>query len=220
MKRLIAGILTFVSLVTISAPAFATGVPEQAENINMASYIASEEEIEAGHRAQLLEHLEELGIDPEECIFPNETNEIRPLSDEDNYKIEYWPTVEREYFGEPDGIPEGGMQFPTGGGFWVALTGGREYSFSITFDVAIPKFSFPFTLSFGTVTSGGAAGIYVEAPNTVNYYKCIIGKTVQFRPYTIYIKTWDEVSWSYTWEEYSNSATKQVIQGRGWAQLA
>ena len=94
----------------------------------------------------------------------------------------------------PRGQPEGGMQFPTGGGLYVNTSGGPTVSVSVGVDWGNVNVSMSMGLAGKSSLIGG---VFLTAPNTSDYFIAKIDKTfkieykkVDVYKYNIYDRTY------------------------------
>lgn len=77
----------------------------------------------------------------------------------------------------------GGYQFPTGGGFWYSDSGGPSVTGSISLSLPAPFDMLSFSVNLG---KSATSGLFVNAPNTTDYFKLYVVKTVEVSPYVVY----------------------------------
>lgn len=76
----------------------------------------------------------------------------------------------------------GGYNFPTGGGFWFTDSGGPEVSGSVNLGLPAPYDLISVSVNLG---KKGTSGLFVDAPNTTDYFKLYITKVMEVRPYIV-----------------------------------
>lgn len=79
--------------------------------------------------------------------------------------------------------PAGGSRFGTGGGFFYVDSGGPSASGSVQFSVPYKLLSFSVALG---VSSSNTSGIFIKAPNTYQYFKLYVSKTMEIRQVNLY----------------------------------
>lgn len=101
------------------------------------------------------------------------------------YKIEYLSKQYKTLGGDAGNQASGGYQFPTGGGFWFTDSGGPSVSGSIYLSLPSPYNCLSFSINLG---QKGVSGLYVNAPDTIHYFKLYVSKKLELTPYIMYRK--------------------------------
>ncbi len=100
-----------------------------------------------------------------------------------HYKTEYLDYQYKTLAGYAGNQVDGGYRFKTGGGFWFTDSSGPSVSGSVI--LSLPA---PFNVVSARVNLGknGSSGLFVNAPDTKNFYKLYVSKVMEVRPYALY----------------------------------
>lgn len=131
-------------------------------------------------------------------------NEALEMSTRDfgEAKTEWGTAVTRYISGYPANQPTNGSRFHTGGGDYYSESGGPIQSLTISFGD-------PFGIVNVGVSIGetGSSGAFVEAPDTANYYKLYIVKTVEVQLYIAYYRDAEGLPWQVVYVGESSVVT-------------
>lgn len=100
-----------------------------------------------------------------------------------HYKSEYLPYQYVTVSGFAGNQLPGGYRFPSGGGFWYSDNGGPSVSGSVYLNLPLPYNFLSFSVNIGV---NSTSGLFVNAPNTTDYFKLYVSKVIEVRPYVIY----------------------------------
>ena len=109
-----------------------------------------------------------------------------------HYKAEYLPYQYKTVSGYAGNQIPGGYRFSTGGGFWYTETGGPSIPVSISLSLPSPYNVLSLNVKLGKNSNSGQ---FVTAPNTTDYFKLYVDKTVEIRPYAVYRTESGTESW-------------------------
>ncbi|MEG0076550.1 hypothetical protein [Anaerorhabdus sp.] len=125
------------------------------------------------------------------------------------YETVYGTTQRVDYTGKcgNQNLP-GGRQFPTGGGFYFSDQGGPTLSVSVGFPA--PYNLIGFSVSFG---NSSTSGIFVNAPNKVDYFLLYSKMTYDVKPYVVY-----ETDSFGNKKVYSRNVVKTLYRSSAYAQ--
>lgn len=220
MKKAIALFLALVSLVTISVPAHAAPAKEFTSTSEI-TYTLTQEEIQAIHHNNLLLHLEELGIDPNECSFINYDSGIMVLNDGSNYKVEkLGPEREETDWFFPDGQGTLGSYFYDSGEISYSRYGGQIKSFTISLSSSVLDEKVDVGVEFraGSITGSSITRSYDVLPymGIPGWFKLETKKVLDTESYIIYQERWNEVTWRNEWQILSqqDSTVEAGFAGR------
>ena len=111
------------------------------------------------------------------------------------WRIEYGTPVSHTFEGFAGNQPAvNGYRFPTGGGFYYSESGGPNVSVSLSLGGKYGSVSVSTNLGNKSTT-----GLFITAPDTVNYYKLWVAKTVRYTPYTLYTRETSVSEWQETY---------------------
>lgn len=148
----------------------------------------------------------------QEHLYKLKSGEFIILNDPADYKT-VWGTAKTVVGSGYAGNQSTWYSFPTGGGFWYSESGGPTVSVSASFPEPFNSVSFSVNLGNKSTT-----GIYVAAPNKVDYFKLWVDKYYEVTPYVVYKKVWDEF-YGEQWIEYSGGYSKILDRADAWAKV-
>lgn len=163
----------------------------------------TQEEIEKEHKRQLEKHIMSLNLKENEYKITIGDSKMISLDDPSDYMHEWGPTAYPTTSGYAGNQPSNGTKFPTGGGFYYSDSGGPTASISVSFPE--PFNSVSFSIGLG---NSSTSGIFVNVPNTTDYFKLYITKEYEVRPYIIYRWTYINEFVGYQWIEWSSGYSK------------
>lgn len=173
MKRFFIFFLSFVTVLTcIGGTSLAADVGSNTENLSLL-YTTTKEERDQIFDAKMKELMDQLN------------SNIETRGPKYHYKSEQLPYKYKKVQGYAGGQLSGGYRFQTGGGFYYSESGGPDISGSVSLSLPAP-FNF---VSFSTnLGKKGSSGRFVTVPNTRDYFKLYVEKTVEVRPFVVYKK--------------------------------
>lgn len=115
----------------------------------------------------------------------NNLNKMNTLSDRDYYyTTEVVETKYKTVGGFAGGQLPGGNRFQTGGGFYWDESGGPSISGSVSFSQ--PYKQVDFSVDLGIAFDNPTHGKFVSVPNTYQYFKLYIEKTMEIKKVNVY----------------------------------
>ncbi|BDR74102.1 hypothetical protein K144316041_p10300 (plasmid) [Clostridium tetani] len=112
-------------------------------------------------------------------------NKINTLSDRDYYyTTEVVETKYKTVGGFAGGQLLGGYRFQTGGGFYWDESGGPTIGGNVSFSA--PYKLVGFLVNLGIASTNSSYGKYVSVPNTYQYFKLYVEKTMEVRKVNVY----------------------------------
>ncbi|MCG1013284.1 MAG: hypothetical protein GX892_01685 [Thermoanaerobacteraceae bacterium] len=164
-KRLMVYFLLTIFLLFNIPLAF--GMTKQSSKSLIYEYIVPEVEKNAEYKKQIQEIMNEL-----------------PTGDYDYiYEVEYGPIKEVTIEGFLANQPRNGTKFPGGGGFYCSTSGGAKYSVSVSFPEPFDMVTVSAELGY---VSNSVSGVYIEAPNTTDYWKAYGEKDFEVQPIIVW----------------------------------
>lgn len=133
-----------------------------------------------------------------------------PYGPQYHYKTEYYATQYKTISGFAGNQLPGGYRFPSGGGFWYTDSGGPSFTVSASLNFPPPYDMVSVSVNLG---EKGSSGQYVAAPNTTDYFKLYVMKTVAIRPYAVLRAR----SGTEDWEVYHVSCTESTYSVSAYA---
>ncbi|NLJ59250.1 MAG: hypothetical protein GX339_10460 [Tissierellia bacterium] len=119
-----------------------------------------------------------------EAVMTQILNEYSICGPKYHYRAEYYPYQYKTVSGYAGNQLPGGYRFSTGGGFWYSDSGGPEVSTSVSLALPKPYDFISISVNLGQRTS--SSGRFVNVPNTTDYFKLYVRKTIEVRPYAVY----------------------------------
>lgn len=134
-------------------------------------------------KAILEKESQEINIFKSRNSFSHHDNAIE-LNSRDNYTTEIVSTKYKTIGGFAGGQLPGGKRFPTGGGMWWADNGGPTVSGSIDFSAPYKKVNI--SIGLGIASYSPINGNLVNVPNTHDYFKVYVDRTMEVKHVRIY----------------------------------
>lgn len=192
MKKSISLILSLVLCLSLCVPAFAADDHVISGNSTLISgkanlvyeYSKTQDDIDKELDEQLNGSL---------ALIPQDFGET---------KTEYGDTQTRIAQGYAGNQVSGGYRFPTGGGFYFSDEDGPEVT--VTFSLAEPWGIVSMGVTLGQKAN---SGLIVTVPNTTDYFKLYVSKTVEIHPYIVYYRDAEGLPWQVVYVGESSVVT-------------
>lgn len=183
-KRISSLLIATVMLVTLAVPAMAKSDATEIQVISESNALAKINSVaDAGFVYTISKTEAEVNQEFAEAMSQIEKS-ITPRGPSYEYKTEYFPKQYKVIKGYAGNQLSGGYRFQTGGGFYFSDSGGPSVSASINLSLPAPFNFISFAVGMGTNSS--SSGRIITVPNTTDYFKLYVEKSVTLSPYAVY----------------------------------
>lgn len=211
-RKLVLALLVSVVIISLTVPTMAAEEKKDEDSYEHTVSFEYAPLTDEEREAYIREEMEKLlGPDADYCMYfgDEDTNQIMPMNDIDEYKTEYSPTKSVSVSGKPGGVLEASLSVsgPSDQTYYLGWTytdaGGPTVSKGISF--AHPFNFLTVSFSLGMVSNTDKYGIEFginDAKPGVKYKVNKVTKTYDVVKYIIYTKRYDDAG-NYTWHEWS-----------------
>ena len=174
MKKTMAFLLAIITLFLLSAPAFATSNStwDTVTADDKVVIIVPKEERDRQFNEAMDKIIQEL------------EGTAETMDNKERFRYEYLDYEYETLGGYAGNQVPGGYRFPTGGGFYFSDYGGPSVSGGVSFSLPEPYNWISISVNLGQRST--SSGVFVEVPNTKDYFKLYVEKVMEIRPIVIY----------------------------------
>ncbi len=174
MKKTMAFLLAIITLFLLSAPAFATSNStwDTVTADDKVVIIVPKEERDRQFNEAMDKIIQEL------------EGTAETMDNKERFRYEYLDYEYETLGGYAGNQVPGGYRFPTGGGFYFSDSGGPSVSGGVSFSLPEPYNWISISVNLGQRST--SSGVFVEVPNTKDYFKLYVEKVMEIRPIVIY----------------------------------